>query len=183
MHDLAPFLERFFDDELRARIAVRSDTNEDRVQRLLAGAAAFLDTRPGAQVTLDFTRTRNHPPTNLVAPSEARRQFHRRVLFVVVHVTWEGQSVARAIASSPLDPDGTRYDTAFVIEEVDGAPKIVGRAGVDPFAPTDEPLEWESLGGVQVPTDLLPERVEALQRPKDPGHAADYDRLVKEDGS
>lgn len=178
MPDLTDFVERFIATEYEARVAAASDPDEGRVQRRLESARAFLHSEPGSNVTLDFGRTVNLPPPQLLSEADARRQFHPRVLFAIVHADWNGRSIARAIAGSAVDPEGFVYDTAFAIEQVNGEPRIVGRAGLDPFASTVGPLEWEPLGGLQPPPDLVPIRVEAVQRPKDPGHAAHYDRLT-----
>ena len=178
MTDIRQFVEAFIDAERMALVATHSEADEADYRAALDSAAQFLASGPGSVVTLGFGRPAGDAAAGLISRDAAQEQFQPRTLFAIATYELDGQPVHVAFVGSPRDKRGRRFDRALVVAERNGDAKIVGMAGVDPFAEVT-PLPWEPLGGRQVPLDASPIRVEGVQRPTNDVHAAEYDRLVQ----
>jgi hypothetical protein len=163
--------------ERRALVATHSEPDQGMVEAAVSEAEEYLGNQSAASYGLGLGRPSNIPGSSLTRRQHAEAQFQPRPLFVIAEFDVAGKPIYQAIVGSPRDPEGWFYADALTVVEDEGQYRIVGRAGVDAFGPTD-PLDWEPLGGVQVDTSNPPVRITALRRPRDADHAAAHDRLV-----
>jgi hypothetical protein len=84
--------------------------------------------------------------------------------------------VFRAYVGRTRDPGGLDYGHAFHLAEVDGQPKIVGKAAASPFEP-EGVLKWEPLGGDQLDDAGPPVEIAKLRLPQDETAGAHWDAL------
>jgi hypothetical protein len=170
MNEAIATVREFLDAELAAGQAMFRAPDDAAWRQAADHASAFL----GPALTLGFER----PPDGM---PEATRGYGdelvARVLFAVTrHEGADGRTVFRAFVGDTRDPDGLLYGQALHLAEVDGALKIVGRAGASPFEESGV-LRWEPLGGDQLEDAGPPVEVSLFQRPVEEGAAAHYDAL------
>jgi hypothetical protein len=176
MDDIRETVEGFIDAEHAARVATVSEPSDQVVAQKMAQAEAYLVSAPGSIVTLRFGRAPGSPASSLISVDDASEQYHPRALFLLEELAASTGPLFRAVVGSPVDGVGRRFDTALILRRSTAGPRIVGVAGLDPFAGPDEPVAWEALGGVQVPPDARVVAVEGIRRPTNPAHADLYDR-------
>ena len=163
-------LRAFLPAELAALLATSTGVDEADWGRAEAAARAHLHADPGVALDLGFTRApASAPPT----PTAGRTE---RILFAVTRFDIGRAAGFHAYVGDFGDTVGYQYGEVLTAAEINGVPKIIGRAGSSPFGPPDE-LSWESLAGR--PFDPRAKSIEmaAIQRPIEPVSSAHYDAL------